>query len=134
MKHLEAVTATGDPYYKLVNESVLEEAKEKSTKILKEDFDNDVLTKEEYNAMIPANNLVPGRFYGKFKVHKKYEHGKAPPLRGIVSCSNTLMENIVSVLGREEGYPVKYTPPPEGGGVYLTVYPESSPNTDIISF
>ena len=23
---------------------------------------------------------------------------------------------------------------PEGGGVYLTVYPESSPNTDIISF
>ena len=41
---------------------------------------------------------------------------------------------------------VKYTPPlkefprakpegtPEGRGVYLTVYPESSPNTDIISF
>ena len=23
---------------------------------------------------------------------------------------------------------------PEGGGLYLTVYPESSPNTDIISF
>ena len=23
---------------------------------------------------------------------------------------------------------------PEGGGVYLTVYPESSPNMDIISF
>ena len=23
---------------------------------------------------------------------------------------------------------------PEGGGVYLTVYPELSPNTDIISF
>ena len=23
---------------------------------------------------------------------------------------------------------------PEGGGVYLTVYPESSPNTDSISF
>ena len=47
-----------------------------------------------------------------------------------------------SVLGREEGYTVKYTPPPEGvpegtpegGGVYLTVYPELSPNTDIISF
>ena len=47
-----------------------------------------------------------------------------------------------TVLGREEGFTVKYTPPsegvtegtPEGGGVYLTVYPESSPNTDIISF
>ena len=23
---------------------------------------------------------------------------------------------------------------PEGGGVYLTIYPESSPDTDIISF
>ena len=40
----------------------------------------------------------------------------------------------VSVLLREEGYTVKYTTPPEGGGVYLTVYPELSPNTDIISF
>ena len=52
----------------------------------------------------------------------------------------------VSVLGREEGYTVKYTPwpegvpkgkaqgTPEGEGVYLTVYPESSPNTDSISF
>ena len=46
------------------------------------------------------------------------------------------------VLGREEGYTIKYTPPPEGvpeetpegGGVYLTKYPESSPKTDIISF
>ena len=38
----------------------------------------------------------------------------------------------VSVLGQEEGYTVKYTPPPEG--VPEGVYPESSPNTDIISF
>ena len=46
----------------------------------------------------------------------------------------------VSVLGREEGYSVKYTPSPEGvpegtpegEGVYLTVYPELSPNTDSI--
>ena len=53
---------------------------------------------------------------------------------------------IVSVLGREEGYTVKYTPSPEGvpegeaqgnsegEGVYLTVYPKLSPNTDSISF
>ena len=52
----------------------------------------------------------------------------------------------VSVLGRDEGYTVKYTPSPEGvpegeaegtlegEGVYLTVYPESSPNTDSILF
>ena len=49
---------------------------------------------------------------------------------------------IVSVLGREEQYTVKYTPlpetvlrvkpegTPEGEGVYLTVYSELSPNTD----
>ena len=53
---------------------------------------------------------------------------------------------IVFVLGREKGYKVKYTPPPEGvpegkargnyrrrKGVYFTVYNELSPNTDIIS-
>ena len=94
MEHLEAETATGDPYYRLVNESVLEEAKEKITKIVKKGFDNDILTKDEYNAMLPANNAVPGRFYGTFKVHKKYKHGRAPPFRGIVSCSGTFMENI----------------------------------------
>ena len=36
---------------------------------------------------------------------------------------------IVSVLGREEGYTVKYAPSPEGTwegeGVYLTVYPHT---------
>ena len=51
----------------------------------------------------------------------------------MVECNDN-----VSVLGREEGYTVKYTPSPEGTpegkGVYLTVYPESSPNTDSISF
>ena len=41
---------------------------------------------------------------------------------------------IVSVLGRDEGYTVKYNPLLFGKGLYLTVYPESSPNTDIVSF
>ena len=46
-----------------------------------------------------------------------------------------MVQYIVSVLGREEGYMVKYNPhgTPEGKGVFLTVYPESSPNTDSIS-
>ena len=42
----------------------------------------------------------------------------------------------VSVLGRDKGYTFKYNPLPEGTpkgkGLYLTVYLESSPNTDII--
>ena len=44
----------------------------------------------------------------------------------------------VSVLGREEGYTVKFAPSPsgtpDGEGVYLTIYIELSPNTDSISF
>ena len=50
--------------------------------------------------------------------------------------------NIVSILGRDKGYTVKYNPLPEevpkgtikGKGLYLTVYHDSSPNTRIISF
>ena len=52
----------------------------------------------------------------------------------------------MSVLGLDSGYTVKYTPPPsavpsalpsvtpEGGGVYLTVYPSSRPNTDTVYY
>ena len=55
-----------------------------------------------------------------------------------------LSPNTVSVLGRDEGYTVKYNPllegilrakpegTPKGKGLYLTIYPESGPNTDII--
>ena len=42
----------------------------------------------------------------------------------------------VSKLGQDEGYKVKYSPShegtPKGKRLYLTVHPESSPNTDII--
>ena len=44
----------------------------------------------------------------------------------------------VSVLGRDKICTVKYRRPPEGtpkgGQLYLTLYPESSPNTGSISF
>ena len=48
----------------------------------------------------------------------------------------------VSVLGRDEGYMVKYSPSPEGvlegtlkgEGLYLTVYSEASANLDKIKF
>ena len=43
---------------------------------------------------------------------------------------------IISELKQGKGYKVKYNPPPEGtpkgGGLYLTVYPESSPYISII--
>ena len=59
---------------------------------------------------------------------------------------DTVPNYTVSLIGRDKGYTVKYNPLlkefprakpegiPEGEGLYLTVYPKSSPNTDIISF
>ena len=96
IKHLEAKTNTGETYYKEVNDSVLKEAKDKITNIVREAFDNEIISKEEYAAMLPPeeDTPVPGRFYCTFKVHKDHEHGETPPPRGIVSCSGTLTENI----------------------------------------
>ena len=51
---------------------------------------------------------------------------------GWCSLYCTVLYYTVSVLGRDKGYLVKYNPLPEG--LSLTVYPESSPHTDIISF
>ena len=55
-----------------------------------------------------------------------------------------LLNNILSVLGLDSGYTVKYTHSPSGvpsalpsgtpsgEGVYLTVYPSSCPNMDTV--
>ena len=94
--HLEAETSTGEKYYREVDDNVLKEAKEKIANLVREAFDNELLSKEEFTAMLPPQDElpVPGRFYCTFKVHKKHKHGAAPPPRGIVSCSGTLTENI----------------------------------------
>ena len=45
---------------------------------------------------------------------------------------------LVYVLGRDKGYAVKYSPLPDkvskGEGIYLTIYPELSPNTALYNF
>ena len=74
----------------------MKDAKVKITNLVKEAYDNNIISQEEFSAIMPKEDEapVPGRFYCTFKVHKRYEHGKAPPPRGIVSCSGTLTENI----------------------------------------
>ena len=89
IEHVEGKTTTGDSYYKKVDKGVLTEAKEKILKIVKESYDNEIVSKEQYLAMSPGDNEIPGRLYATFKVPKKYDHGKSPPLRPIVSCSGT---------------------------------------------
>ena len=93
-EHLESKTDTGENYYINVDDHTLEEARTKITNIVKEGYDNELLSKQEYAAMTPGESVIPGRFYALFKVHKEYEHGKAPPVRAIVSCSGTFSENI----------------------------------------
>ena len=83
-------------YYIKVGDAVLKEAKDKISSLVREAYDNEILSKDEFRAMMPIEEqkTILGRFYCTFKVHKKYEHGRAPPPRGIVSCSGTLTENI----------------------------------------
>ena len=79
-EHLESKTPTGEKYYTEVGDNILDEARDIINKVVQEGFDNDILTEEEFKAMTPEDNTVPGRFYGTFKVHKPHENGKAPPI------------------------------------------------------
>ena len=92
--HLGSKTKTEVPYYVKADARTLEEAKEAIENIVKEGFDNDIINKDEYKAMLPEEDIKPGRFYATFKVHKTYTPGTAPPERAIVSCSGTFTENI----------------------------------------
>ena len=90
--HLESTTNTGDKYYVKADTKTLREARDKMENIVKEGFDNEILNKEEYTAMLPGEDEKPGRFYATFKVHKDYTDGTAPPERAIVSGSGTFRE------------------------------------------
>ena len=98
IKHLESTAETGENYYKRADNTVLTEAKQNIEIIVREGLDNEILSRDEFEAMMPAENISPGRFYANFKVHKEYEHGTAPPERAIVSCSGTFTENIATYV------------------------------------
>ena len=92
--HLNSKTPTGEDYYKEINLTDIEKAKEKISDILKEAFDNEYISENEYKLMLPDTDAILARFYALFKVHKPYEQGSAPDVRPIVSCSGSMMENI----------------------------------------
>ena len=68
-------------------------AKDKIKNVLKEAFENKIISKEEYNVMNPEEKN-PATFYCNFKVHKQKEHYKIPPVRPIISGSGGITENI----------------------------------------
>ena len=70
----------------------LQEAKNKLQFIIEEGFDNQILSKEEFDAMSPQETK-PGKFYCLFKVHKEHIFGQTPPERPIVSICGSMLDN-----------------------------------------
>ena len=65
-------------------------AKNKLTKLLQSGYDNEILTKAEFEAMCPDSKNA-SKYYCNFKVHKEYTH--IPPVRPIISGSGSILEN-----------------------------------------
>ena len=84
-------------YYLEVNEIELEMSKTKIQNLVKEGLENEILSKEEYEAMI-ADDKQAAKFYCTFKVHKPHEPMTAPPPRPIVSGSGSVTEKIAAFV------------------------------------
>ena len=84
-------------YYLMVDNFELEKIKSKIRNIVQEGLENDILSKEEHDAMI-ADDREAAKFYCTFKVHKKHEPMTAPPPRPIVSGSGSTTENIAAFV------------------------------------
>ena len=78
-EHLASETVDGKPYYTQVNELELERTKTKITRVLEDALKDKIISQSEFNAM-SVEEKGPGRFYCNFKVHKKHEHMKPPPI------------------------------------------------------
>ena len=95
-EHLESkqIQENGEslPYNKKVDLSIVKEAKSKIKALLEEGYNNNLINKEEYEAMDPEKKN-PSTFYCTFKVHKPHIEGTAPPERPIISGSGSLTEN-----------------------------------------
>ena len=80
-------------YYEKVDENEFIKSKERIREVLEEARDNDIIDKDEYDALNP-NEKPPSKFYCTFKVHKEHDNGKPPPVRPIVSASGSSLEII----------------------------------------
>jgi len=92
-EHLESETPDGEKYYTQVTQSTMKKAKTKIEELLQEGLENEYISKEEYQAMIPSE-MKPGKFYSIFKVHKHHKEGDVPPVRPIVSGCGSMFENL----------------------------------------
>ena len=81
------------PHYEKVSHAEIVTATRKVEEILREGLETNILSKEEFSAMMP-NEKDAAKFYCNFKVHKEHTHGEAPPVRPIVSASGSALENV----------------------------------------
>ena len=100
-EHLTSEKVMGDgeikQYYLRVNDIELERTKTKIRNVVQEGLDKEILSKEEYDAML-ADDKDAAKFYCTFKVHKDHEPMTAPPPRPIVSGSGSTTENIAAFV------------------------------------
>ena len=96
-KHLSSKQSQPDgsekPYYSRVQPEVLDLVKSQISNLLEEGFDNEYISKDEYEAMDPSEK-GPGKFYELFKNHKEHNPGETPPERPIISGSGSVTENL----------------------------------------
>ena len=92
---LSRVEDVGPPqyYYKQVDLLYLERAKREINEVLIEARSLEIITKQEFKAMIP-DDCEAARFYCNFKVHKPQLPGTPPPVRPIISGSGSITEEI----------------------------------------
>ena len=76
-----------------VQEEDFKKAKLTLEQILQEAFDNDLISKTDFEAMQPKDK-GPGKFYCTFKVHKEHDPTKALPERPICSGCGSAFENV----------------------------------------
>ena len=96
-EHLWSKTKDNKPYYKEVDNFEIDRSKAKIRTILEEMFENNIISRLEFNAMC-ADDKSPGRFYCNFKVHKPHAHKTAPPVRPILSGSGSITEGIATFV------------------------------------
>ena len=90
-KHTQADGAQQN-HYELVSVFEIEKTKEAITKLIDEGLNNKIISQQEYDTINPEDKNL-ARFYCNFKVHKEYEHKKAPKPRAIISGSGSITEN-----------------------------------------
>ena len=80
-------TGNKKPLDKKISDTNFIEAKTKLQALLISGFDNEIISKEEFESMYPESKTM-SKFYCNFKVHKDYDHN--PPVRPIISGSGSL--------------------------------------------